>query len=63
MRDRVAVIIGIIILVLGFLVLFTPIEFEMLLEFLPLSLAGIVVLSLGLLLIVIGVISYIGERL
>ena len=63
MRDRIAILAGVSILVLGILVLFTPQDFIMRLEFLPLPLAATIVLALGLLVLVVGLVSFLAERL
>jgi len=63
MDDRFAVLVGVLILVLGVFVLFTPEEFKVRLEFLPLSVAGTVVVALGMLVLVVGLISFFGRRL
>lgn len=63
MRDRLAVLVGGIILVIGILVFLTPEEFKVHLQFFPLSVAATIVLALGVLLVAIGLVSFLAERL
>lgn len=63
MNDKAAILIGILVLVLGILVFLTPVEFKVRLEFLPLSLGGIMVLALGTFLLIVGLVSFFVERM
>jgi uncharacterized membrane protein len=62
MRDSVAIIAGIAVLFLGFLVYITPEKFKVLVEFFPMSVAGILVFGLGTFLIIVGLVSLIADR-
>jgi uncharacterized membrane protein len=63
MRDWISTIVGILVLVLGIIVYLSPDSFKVNIEFFPFSVAGIIVLGLGVFLIVIGLVSIIAERL
>jgi len=62
MRDWVAIIVGICVFVLGILIYLTPETFEVYIVILPMSLVSTLVFGLALLLIVVGVISYICDK-
>jgi hypothetical protein len=62
MRDSVAIIAGIAVLFLGFLVYITPEKFKVFVEFFPMSVAGILVFGLGTFLIIVGLVSLIADR-
>jgi len=63
MRDWVSTIVGVLVLVLGISVYLSPDTFKVNIEFFPFSVAGIMVLGLGVFLIIIGLVSIIAERL
>jgi hypothetical protein len=63
MRDRIAVLPGILVLILGLSVYLTPKEYRVQVEFLPMALVGIMVLALGAVLVIVGLISTAVERL
>jgi len=63
MRDWVAIIVGICVFVLGILIYLTPETFEVYIVILPISLAGTLVFGLALLLILVGIISYICDKI
>ena len=62
MRDWVAIIVGICVFVLGILIYLTPETFKVYIVILPMSLVSTLVFGLALLLIVVGVISHICDK-
>jgi len=63
MRDWIATLVGLIVLILGILVYVSPENFKVFIEFFPMTLTSIIVLALGGLLIVVGIISFICDRM
>jgi hypothetical protein len=62
MNDKAAIWMGLGILALGIIVFFTPVGYKLQLEVAPLAMGGMMVVALGLLLLIVGVVSFLAEE-